>query len=138
MIADSAALPGWVRPVLVASAIHSGLWGCFIILLPATSAEVYGFAEPLHDLHLWQGAGLFIFLLAVGYSLAAIDPFHHWGLVLLGLLAKTLGAAGMCGAVWQGQVEAQVLWLLPVNDVLWWWPFWRILRLTVNFSRPDV
>lgn len=120
--------PRWHTNVLIASAIHSGVWGVFIIVWPATSAVVYGFADPPVEEHLWQGTGLFISLLAIGYGIAAADPWRHWSVVLTGLLAKVFGAAGMCLAVARQQVSPDVLWLLPFNDVIWWWPFWRIVR----------
>jgi hypothetical protein len=104
------------------------LWGTFIMAFPALSARVYGFAELPREIHLWQGAGLFIALLGIGYALAASDPRQHWGIVLIGLLAKVFGAAGMCWSVFSGQVSSQVLWLLPFNDVIWLWPFWRIVQ----------
>ena len=120
--------PGWHKAVLFACATHSGLWGAFIMSSPAMSATVYGFEKIPRELHLWQGAGLFIFLLAIGYGIAATDPRHHWSVVLVGLLAKVLGAAGMCFAVYRQQVSPNVLWLIPVNDVIWWWPLWQVVK----------
>ena len=125
---SSFSAPRWQRIVLKAACLHCVLWGIFIMALPASSAEVYGFAETPHDLHLWQGTGLFITLLGVGYGLASTDPRQHWGIVLIGLLAKVLGATGMCWSAFTGQVSSHVLWLLPFNDVLWFWPFWCIVR----------
>ena len=125
---SSSSAPRWQRIVLKAACLHCVLWGIFIMALPASSAEVYGFSETPHDLHLWQGTGLFITLLGVGYGLASTDARQHWGIVLIGLLAKVLGAAGMCWSVLSGQVSSHVLWLLPFNDVIWFWPFWRIVQ----------
>ncbi len=118
----------WHKYVLLASCVHSGVWGIFIIALPRVSAQIYGFSETPHDIHLWQGTGLFISLLAVGYGLAFTNPVQHWGVVMIGLLAKVLGAIGMFGAVLQGQVSRQVLWLIPTNDLVWWIPFGMIVR----------
>lgn len=114
--------------VLQAACVHCCLWSLFIIVLPELSGTVYGFAKPPEDVHLWQGTGLFIGLLAVGYGMAARDPRQHWGIVLIGLLAKIFGAIGMTAAVIRSQVSPNVLWLLPVNDVIWWLPLWRIVR----------
>lgn len=118
----------WQRLVLWSAFIHSAAWGIFIIALPAFSAKVYGFSRPPTDVHLWQGTGLFILLLGIGYAIAARDPARHWSVVLIGLLAKTLGSIGMCGAVLQDQVSSRVLWLLPVNDLIWLIPFAFIVR----------
>lgn len=125
---STSSAPRWQPRVLKAACLHCVLWGVFIMALPASSADVYGFAETPHDIHLWRGTGLFITLLGVGYGLASLDPRQHWGLVLIGLLAKVLGAAGMSWSVFTGQVSSHVLWLLPFNDVIWYWPFWRIVR----------
>ncbi len=120
--------PRWQRLVLNAACAHCAVWAVFIMVFPELSSRVYGFATVPHELHLWQGTGLFIGLLAVGYGMAAKNPQQHWGIVLIGLLAKVLGAIGMATAVVRGQVSPNVLWLLPINDVIWYWPFWRIVR----------
>ena len=133
--APEAEFPGWHRSLLCASTIHSGAWGLFIMALPALSAKVYGFASTPQELHLWQGTGLFITLLAIGYAMAAADIQQHWGFVLLGLLAKFFGAIGITYSVIRGDVSANVLWLLPLNDVIWWWPFWRIVQIGRQRSR---
>ena len=125
----------WHRKVVIAACFHCGLWGAFIIVTPELSWRIYGFADRPHDIHLWQGTGLFILLLAIGYGMAAWDLRQHWGIVVVGLLAKALGAAGMSWAVWQGRVSSQVLWLLPLNDLIWIWPFWRIVQAGMNQSR---
>lgn len=127
-------VPSWHRVILTISCVHSAVWGLFIIAFPRTSAVVYGFETPPEEIFLWQGTGLFISLLAFGYGLAARNPRQHWGIVLIGLLAKVAGAVGMCLAVIRGEVSPGVLWLLPVNDIVWWWPFWRIVISAVEDS----
>lgn len=119
--------PGWHTSVLWASCLHSGIWSVLILALPQQSASIYGFSPPPQDLYLWQGTGLFIGLLAGGYFLAARDPDQHWGIVALALGAKFFGAIGMAFSVVKGDVNPEVLWLLPINDVIWWWPFWKII-----------
>lgn len=118
----------WLTISLILSGLHSSLWGCFIILLPERSAVAYGLAAVPEDLFLWQGTGLMILLLGIGYFIASTNPVQHWAVVLIGLLAKTLGPIGMMIAVIRGDVPTDVLWLLPVNDVLWWVPFTIIVK----------
>lgn len=125
----------WQTRVLIAACLHSGLWGAFIMLMPRQSSIVYGFANVPREVHLWQGAGLFIFLLAIGFGMAARDLRQHWGIVVIGLLAKVLGMVGMASAVWRGQVAVKVLWLLPFNDLIWIWPFFRIVQHGMKLSR---
>ncbi len=125
----------WQRPFLITASLHCGVWGTFIMAFPQLSSRVYGFASVPTELHLWQGSGLFIFLLAVGFGMAAIDVRQHWGIVFIGLLAKVLGASGMAVAVLRGQVSVQVLWLLPFNDLIWIWPMWQIVRREIKRSQ---
>lgn len=134
---STAAPPRWYRLVLLCAMLHSGVWGLFIMGFPSLSAKVYGFADTPADVHLWQGAGLFIFLLAVGYAIAARNPIQHWSVVLLGLLAKIFGVIGMCTAVYEGRVSPNVLWLLPLNDIAWWIPFAIIVRAGISAERRN-
>ncbi len=100
--------------------------------MPERSSILYGFSSPPTDLFLWQGTGLIIFLFGVGYTLAAFNPKQHWGIVLIGLLAKVLGPIGMLWAVMQGQVPSRVLVLIPIHDLLWWIPFALIIRNAIR------
>ena len=113
----------WLSSSLILSGIHSIAWGCFIVLMPTRAAAAYGLAGPPHDLFLWQGTGLIILLLGTGYLIASSNPLQHWAVVLIGLLAKILGPIGMLVAVMRGEISANVLWLLPMNDLIWWVPF---------------
>lgn len=115
--------PRWARICLLSAALQCLVWGPFIILAPAASALAYGFSRPIADEFLWQGMGLVILLYGLGYAVAAFDPCRHYAVVLVGLLAKILGPVGMAWAVGQGQVSSNVLWLIPIHDMIWWWPF---------------
>ena len=124
-----------LRLVLLAAGLHSIVWGCFIVLLPARAAMVYGLNAVPTDLFLWQGTGLIITLMGLGYLIAVTNPVQHWAVVLIGLLAKVLGSIGMTVAVLRGEVSPNVLWLLPINDVIWWWPFGRIVQQGMAAAR---
>lgn len=117
----------WAAWVLRISAAHSLAWGGFIMLAPITAATCYGFDRPPAEIFLWRGAGFMICVLGTGYLIASTDPEQHWLAVLLGLIAKVFGPIGLCGAVCLGEVSWHVLILLPVNDLLWWYPFGRIV-----------
>jgi len=115
--------PRWARICLLAASLQCLVWGPFIIFAPAAAASAYGFSKAPEDEFLWQGMGLVILLYGLGYSVAAVDPYRHYAVVLVGLLAKILGPVGMAWAVTQGQVSAGVLLLIPIHDIIWWWPF---------------
>jgi hypothetical protein len=81
--------------------------------------------------------GLIILLYGIGYAIASSDPPRHYVVVLIGLLAKTLGPIGMTWAALNEQVSYNVLWLIPIHDVIWWWPFTLIVLRGVKHSRPS-
>ncbi len=117
----------WQRAALCVAGLQCLLWGCFIVVCPSLASRCYGFAEPPAELFLWQGMGLVIVLFGIGYVIAATDPAQHWVMVLIGLLSKSLGPLGMAWSVYSGSVSRQVLYLIPVNDLVWLVPFGIIL-----------
>ena len=127
--------PRWDRIALAVAALQCLLWGPFIILSPTRSALVYGFSQPPTDSFLWQGMGLVILLYGLGYALAATNPTRHYSVVLIGLLAKTLGPVGMAWAVLNNQTSSRVLLLIPIHDVIWWVPFTVIVLR--GFKHPS-
>lgn len=120
-------VPRWQRITLRVAAIQCLIWGVFIVVMPERSSIVYGFSSVPKELFLWQGTGLIIFLFGIGYAIASANPRQHWAVILIGLLAKVLGPAGILWSVLQGDVAGQVLYLIPFNDLIWWWPFTVIL-----------
>ena len=120
-------VPRWQRMALLVASLQCLIWGVFILAFPERSSLAYGFDKVPAELFLWQGTGLIIFLFGVGYSIAATNPAQHWAVVLIGLMAKFLGPVGMLWSVIQSQVSKQVLYLIPINDLVWWLPFTLIL-----------
>lgn len=129
--------PKWQRVALLVAALQCLLWGMFILALPERSSIIYGFAKVPMELFLWQGTGLVIFLFGVGYAIAATNPRQHWSVLLIGLIAKILGPVGMLWSVIQGDVPHQVLYLIPINDLIWWLPFTMILRDAFMHHRAE-
>ena len=119
--------PRWQTISLVLAGLQCLIWGLYIIFMPARSAITYGLERPPQEIFLWQGTGLVIFLFGVGYVIASSNPRQHWVAILTGLMAKVLGPVGIAWSVAQGKVPFEVLWLLPINDVIWWLPFGLIL-----------
>jgi small multidrug resistance pump len=120
--------PRWHCITLVVAGLQCLIWGVFIILWPAKSSLAYGFAQPPAELFLWQGTGLVIVLFGIGYVIASTNPLQHWLIVLIGLLGKSLGPIGMAWSVYHGQVSSNVLYLIPINDLIWLIPFGLILQ----------
>jgi len=126
--------PHWQHIALLVAGLQCLIWGVFIIVWPERSSLAYGFAQPPAELFLWQGTGLVIVLFGIGYMIASINPSHHWVIVLIGLLSKSLGPIRMAWSVKQGDISSRVLYLIPINDLIWLIPFGLIL-LRVYRSR---
>jgi small multidrug resistance pump len=139
---DSACLPAprWQKLALLVASLQCLIWGGFIILLPVRSSASYGLAEVPREIFLWQGTGLVIFLYGVGYWIASTNPRKHWSVILIGLMAKTLGPVGIAWSVWQRQIPGRVLLLIPINDIVWWVPFsvilWQVY--VINTKRTEL
>ena len=119
--------PRWQCIVLLIAGLQCLIWGVFIIVCPERSSLAYGFAQPPAELFLWQGMGLVIVLFGIGYAIASRNPSQHWVIILIGLLSKSLGPIGMAWSVNQGAVSSRVLFLIPINDLIWLIPFGMIL-----------
>ena len=119
--------PAWERIALLVAGLQCLIWGVFIIAWPERSSLAYGFAQPPDELFLWQGMGLVIVLFGIGYAIASKNPSQHWVIILIGLLSKSLGPIGMAWSVHQGAVSSRVLYLIPINDLIWLIPFGMIL-----------
>jgi len=71
---------------------------------------------------------LFRSTFGLGYLLAASDPYRHWPVVLMGMVAKLGTFAGTVFGVRSGEIPARTLSLAVVNDLIWAVPFGLILR----------
>lgn len=117
----------WQRIALLVAGLQCLIWGVFIIVWPERSSLAYGFSRPPAEMFLWQGTGLVIVLFGLGYLIASDNPSQHWVIILIGLLSKSLGPIGMAWSVNQGDISSRVLYLIPINDLIWLMPFGLIL-----------
>ncbi len=127
--------PRWQAIALLVAGLQCLIWGVFIIVWPERSSFAYGFSQPPAELFLWQGMGSVIVLFGVGYAIASRRPSQHWVIILIGLLSKSLGPIGMAWSVHQGAVSSRVLYLIPINDLIWLIPFGIILLDTHHGRR---
>ena len=119
--------PRWMTYTLLAAAGYNALWGLWVGLFPTQSFTLLGMNVPEY-LPLWQSVGLMVGCYAIGYFIAAFDPYLYWPMVLVGLIGKVLGPVGMIYAVASGQLPLLFAWNNLTNDVIWWIPFSLILR----------
>lgn len=117
----------WMNASLKAAAIYNIMWGAWVVLFPATFFVWTGMAVPEH-LMIWQGMGMVIGVYGVGYWWASVDPMRHWPIVAVGFLGKIFGPIGFVWNYLQGIVPAAFGWTLITNDLMWWVPFFLILK----------
>lgn len=123
--------PQWMRTVLILAGIYNLLFGLYAVLFPHHFFELSGMAMPQYK-ELWQCIGMIVGVYGIGYLIAAINPLRHWPLVLVGLLGKIFGPIGFVIAVFQGSFPLAAIWMIVLNDLIWWVPFFGIIHKVYN------
>lgn len=119
--------PQWMTTVLIAAAIYNVVFGAWTVLFPNQLFALNGIAPPNYP-ELWQCVGMIVGVYGVGYFAAAFNPLRHWPIVLVGFLGKIFGPIGFAKALLVGSFPLSFGWILVTNDLIWWIPFFLILR----------
>ena len=130
-----------MRFTLISAGIYNLIWGTWIVLFPAAFFR-WAKMAPTNYPQIWQCVGMIVGVYGIGYLIAARDPLRHWPIVLVGLLGKLLGPAGMGWSVLRDGLPANMAWTCLPNDVIWWVPFGLILlrgfiHQRIEVQRPD-
>jgi small multidrug resistance pump len=112
------------------AALYNLLWGLVAVLFPVQCFKFFGMEPPLYP-QLWQCIGMIVGVYGVGYWLAADNPMVHWPIVLVGFLGKVFGPIGFAMALINGQFPLMFGLNIIFNDLIWWIPFFIILKLTL-------
>lgn len=120
-------MQNWKTYTLKAAAIYNILWGAWVVLLPGHFFELAGM-EPVNHVVIWQGMGMVIGVYGLGYWWASHDPLRHWPIVAVGFLGKILGPIGFVFNYLTGKVAVGFGLALITNDLIWWIPFFLILK----------
>ncbi len=124
-------IPSWMRKVLLAAGLYHLAFAAWAIFLPHQWFDWIGLPPPNHPL-LWQGGGIIMGVLGIGFILAAKNPIHHWLIVLLGWAKFTFAIVGFSVAIYQQKIPLSSIWMMGLNDFIWWLPFtcilWAALR----------
>lgn len=123
--------PCWMRKVLLAAGLYHIMFAVWAIFWPCLWFDWIGIEHPNHPL-LWQGIGLILGVFGIALVLAAKDPMRHWRLVLTGLLKFTLGIVGFVTPLVENKIHVRSVWMLCVDDLIWWGPFAVILWACVR------
>jgi peroxiredoxin len=127
--------PRWMRAILLAAGAYNVVWGAFVVLFPTAMFRWLEMPLPNYP-QLWQCIGMIVGVYGIGYAIAAFDPVRHWPIVLVGFLGKVFGPLGMLQALWTGALPWGFSLNCVTNDLVWWVPFFLILRHAWKQQRP--
>lgn len=119
--------PTWMVSILRAAAAYNLAWGISIVIFPHALFDWTGIQRPLYP-QIWQCVGMIVGVYGIGYGIASFDPIRHWPIVFVGLIGKIFGPIGFLLAVLEGGFPVSWGWTIVTNDIIWWGPFFLILR----------
>ena len=112
---------------LVLAGIYNMLWGSMVVFFPNHFFTFGNLPLPTYPM-IWQSVGMIVGVYGIGYLIAATDPVRHWPIVLVGFLGKIFGPVGFLFHVVEGNLPIEAGMVIVFNDLIWWIPFYRILR----------
>jgi hypothetical protein len=118
---------GWRSNTLKLAAIYNLTFGLVTILFPFLIFDLLSMPRPNYP-EIWQCVGMVVGVYGIGYWIAAQDPLTHWPITLVGFLGKIFGPLGFAFALFKGTLPFKFGAILVTNDLLWWVPFFLILR----------
>lgn len=120
-----------MRKVLLAAGSYHVLFAIWAICWPHLWFDWAGKDQPNHPL-LWQGVGIIMGLFGIGMILASRNPIQNWMIVLFGFIKFTLGVAGFMIAYLNREIAFSALWMMVVDDLVWWPFFGAILWAAIQ------
>jgi len=117
----------WMFYTLWIAGVYNLVWGASVIILPDLFFNLVGMDLPLYPM-IWQCVGMIVGVYGVGYIAAAYAPLVHWPITLVGFLGKIFGPIGFAWYLAQGDFPVEFGAILIFNDLIWWIPFFLILR----------
>lgn len=128
--------PKWIYPWLWAAGIYNLVWGAITIGMPNLLFDLAG-AQRLNYPEIWQCVGMIVGVYGIGYIIAAYDSRRHWPIVLVGMLGKIFGPIGFAFSLVKGTFPLAFGATILTNDLLWWIPFFLILKDAAVHSRRE-
>jgi small multidrug resistance pump len=116
-----------MKVTLRLAALYNVLWGAWVVLFPQQFFEVTGM-DPINHPVVWQGMGMVIGVYGLGYYWASYDALRHWPIVMVGFLGKIFGPLGFVINWLAGDIPGSFGYMLITNDLIWWIPFYLILK----------
>lgn len=112
---------------LKVAAIYNLVWGGLTVLFPHFLFDWAGLPQINYP-EIWQCVGMIVGVYGLGYYLASRDYVRHWPIVLVGLIGKIAGPIGFVDALYRGRFNLQFGATIIFNDLIWWIPFFLMLR----------
>lgn len=123
-----------MNTTLKLAGVYNVLWGALVVLFPLPFFELFGMEAPNYP-ELWQCIGMIVGVYGVGYWIAASDPVKHFPIVLVGFLGKIFGPIGFAQALITGRFPLAFGINIIFNDLIWWVPFFLILKRKYDQDR---
>jgi hypothetical protein len=119
------------RPWLAAAALYNVAWGAMNAVNPDVLLGPLGLGPaPVA----WRVVGLLVGAYSIAYAWAAVNPVSHRHLILLGLLGKLAGVAGLGLGIAGGFVPSGYVFVVAANDVVWLPAFCMAARSAARIS----
>lgn len=116
-----------INKTLVVAGLYNLLWGTTVVFFPNVFFDLGGLPKPVYPM-IWQSVGMIVGVYGIGYLIAATDPVRHWPIVLVGFLGKILGPIGFTFYLISDILPLEAGWIIVFNDLVWWIPFFIILK----------
>jgi hypothetical protein len=116
-----------LQKILKAAATYNIIWGALVVLFPNWLFEWAGLPRNNYP-EIWQCVGMIVGVYGVGYYVAARDYVRHWPIVLVGFMGKIAGPLGFAEALYRGRFNLSFASTIVFNDLIWWIPFFLMLR----------
>lgn len=132
-------VPRWMPAVLLGAALYHFLFTLCTCLWPHVCFDWCGVPRPNHPLW-WRGAGWMSALFGAALLIAASSPLRHWPLVLFAFAKSSLVLGLVAASILSGELPPKAMWVVVIDDLLWWFPYAAILWATVQAwaGRPPV
>lgn len=124
---DKSILTPFLQKTLFIAGCYNIIWGAWVIIIPNSLFEWSKIELPIYSM-IWQSVGLVVGVYGLGYIVAARDYVRHWPIILVGFLGKLGGPFGIMYHVFFGELSSVFLIVTLFNDLIWWVPFYIMLK----------
>ncbi len=131
-------IPTWVTASLKIAGWYNLFWGGLVVVFPSLFFKLSGWQDRPTEPFIWQALGMVIGVYGVGYLISANDPVRHWPIILVGLMGKVLGPLGFLFALWQDPSWLSLIWMIVLNDLIWWPSFSVALWIAARENQPGM